>query len=395
MKKQIALAAGLAVLSTGALASKARLQALGEDTYGSMFLDDSRNVLLNPAHLNVHKDMVMLELGSSRTTGSLTAENGANNDQDTIGSARAEGGYFKAAGNMVYGIYFGEETNTGNAIRTAAMGSDAVHEDNVTTLMLAGDAGVQWGVKLSYSDYKNDGDNEESNSARATIGLNSGDFESFLQVGLSNTASGEASTDTSGAGGYSTGDDISFEGKGSYQLGVTYNLGDIDIMAEYRGITAEDEDGNEFTASFTRVGVAKTYKLNERATLWTSAWYKMDTTENDMTLSNLGGGFGSDYAGEYTRTYLPVTIALEYAAKEWLALRGSVTGEVFGTNENDAGDEMTRASRTQVNVGASLIFGDFNIDAAFGTEDHYNCEKNIADSGSDNMMSRVSMTYKF
>lgn len=38
MKKQIAIAMGLAVLSTGALASKARLEALGQDSFGSWFL---------------------------------------------------------------------------------------------------------------------------------------------------------------------------------------------------------------------------------------------------------------------------------------------------------------------------------------------------------------------
>ena len=385
MKKQIALAAGLAVLSTGALASKARLQALGEDTYGSMFLDDSRNVLLNPAHLNVHKDMVMLELGSNAATGTYnsTALGNIESDQDALGASRAEGGYFKAAGNMVYGIYFGEESNTANSIRTAAMTTGAVHESNVTTLMLAGDAGVQWGVKLSYHDFKDDSNDQESSASRATIGLNSGDFETFLQVGLSNTASNV--TDLSAAGLSST-QDVSFEGKGSYQLGVTYNMGDMDYMLEYRGITAEDEQGEELTANYTRVGVAKTYKLNERATLWTSAWYKMDVLENDFTI----GG-----TGEVTNTYLPVSIALEVNVKEWLTLRGSVTGEVYGVTEDENGDETTRAMKTQVATGASLIFGDMTIDAAFGTDDKYVDNTTIDGSQTDSMMSRVSMTYKF
>ena len=146
MKKQIAIAAGLAVLSTGALASKARLQALGEDTYGSFFIDDARNVTLNPAHLNSHKDFVIMEFGNNADQTAASLETA---DQDSASRPRAEGGFFKSAGNLVYGLYFGDESNTGNALRFLSMGTSKVFESNVTSLYLAGDAGVQWGVKLS------------------------------------------------------------------------------------------------------------------------------------------------------------------------------------------------------------------------------------------------------
>ena len=65
MKKQIALAMGLAVISGSALASKARLQALGEDTNGSWFIQDNRNIFLNASHVNLNKDMVTMEWGAA------------------------------------------------------------------------------------------------------------------------------------------------------------------------------------------------------------------------------------------------------------------------------------------------------------------------------------------
>src|SRR5690606_13118987 len=97
MKKQIAIALGLAVVSTSAFATKARLEALGEDANGSMFISDNRNVFLNPATINYHKDFVTLEWGD--TTQAV----------DAAETPRAEGGFFKASGNMVYGLYLGSE----------------------------------------------------------------------------------------------------------------------------------------------------------------------------------------------------------------------------------------------------------------------------------------------
>ena len=365
MKKQIAIAIGLAVLSTGALASKARLQALGQDTFGSFFLDDARNVTMNPALLNMHKDFVTLEWGNTT------------NGQDAAATPKAEGGMFKASGNMIYGLYFGDESNTGNALRNAAMGANAVHESNNTSFYVAGDAGVQWGVKLTYHDFKDEtgATDIESSATRARVGINSGDIESFLAIGLTNKAEKGGSE---------------FEGKGSYQLGVTYNKNDVDYMLEIRTITVEDAAGDEYTANFTRIGAAKAYKLNDKANVWTSAWYKMDNSKNELTASGA--------PGDNNETYLPVSIALEVSAKEWLTLRGSITSEVIGTTENEAGDKETRADSTSVAAGASLLFGDLTIDGMIGNSDNNTTVTESTQNGTlrtDALMSRVSMTYKF
>ena len=108
MKKQIALAGCLVFMSGTAFASKARLQALGEDVNGSQFISDNRNVFLNAATLNYQKDLVTMEWGDTSNAG------------DDSDSPRAEGGFFKASGNMAYGVYLGSESNTANGLRAAA-----------------------------------------------------------------------------------------------------------------------------------------------------------------------------------------------------------------------------------------------------------------------------------
>ncbi len=368
MKKQIAIAMGLAVLSTGVQASKARLQALGEDTYGSWFIEDSRNVTLNPALLNMHKDFVTMEWGNT------------NNTTDAAASPRAEGGIFKAAGNMIYGLYFGDESNTANGLR-GATGVDP--EENNTSFYVAGDAGVQWGAKLTYHSFEDEASDVKSDATRAALGLVSGDVEAFLKVGLTNKAEKGAAE---------------FEGKGSYQLGVTYGMGDIDYLLEVRTLTVENAGGDEFTAQYTRLGVAKTYKLNDKANVWTSAWYKMDNSECDFTIAACQG-IGRD-KGDVKDTYLPVTIALEVSAKDWLMLRGSVSNNIIGSREDDNGDKKTFEDTTSVAAGASLLFGDLTVDGMIGNTDNNTTvgESTAGGTGTlrtDALMSRVSMTYKF
>lgn len=86
MKKQLIVALGLAVLATPAFASKARLQALGEDQYGSFYVNDNRNVFLNAANVNNHKDLATFEWGATTAATDATA------------TPRSEGGVFKTMG---------------------------------------------------------------------------------------------------------------------------------------------------------------------------------------------------------------------------------------------------------------------------------------------------------
>lgn len=375
MKKQIAIATlGLAVLSTSAFASKARLEALGQDADGSQFLDDERNVLLNPAHLNYHKDFVTMEFGDTQA------------DTDEPASPRAEGGMFKASGNMVYGIYFGNEND--NAFRSNA-GVTAIENQNNTDFFIAGDAGIQWGARLSYHQFsdKQQGANQDHKSDLTVlrVGVISGDTEAFLKYGLTNKAEDGAAE---------------FEMKSDMDLGVTHSVGDIDYILRYISGEYENAGGDANKFQNTHIGVARNYKLNDKAQAWASAFYKMDTTDDEI------GG-----ANETKNNYLPVVIGLEYMAKEWLTLRGSVGQQIIGENENNAGDKATNANTTFVAAGASLVFGDMSIDGlisnnangngspAAASATDANAGRNTAGGNgtlrTDALMSRVSMTYKF
>ena len=388
---------GLAVISGSAFATKARLEALGEDQYGSQFISDNRNVFLNAATVNFHKDLVYMEFGSSDTTTNTVFEGvdlanaGAlggtslteSTDQDTSATPKAEGGFFKASGNMVYGVVFGNESNTSNGLRTLAMGNSVVHEENNFDIFVGGDAGVQWGASLSYSDSKNQqlGADSEQKAMRARLGVISGDISGFANINLQNHAENGAAE---------------FDGQSGFQVGGTYEMNDMYYMLQHRSFKGEDGDGDEISIAKTWIGTAKAYKLNDKSNVWLSAWYKTEETEND---------FDAILATGKTKTdFIPVTLAAEVSVKEWLALRGSVGHTIWGTSEDDNGDEAT-VNNTFVNAGASLIFGDFQVDGLIGnvTSDASGANapgSTSTDAGNgtlrtDTIMSRVSLLYRF
>ena len=395
MKKQLVVALGLTVLATPAFASKARLQALGEDTYGSFYVNDNRNVFYNAAQVNNHKDLVTFEFGD-------TTANNATSGVDSTESPRAEGGVFKSMGNLVYGVYLGSESNTGNGFRAAsAVNLAQASEENNIDLFVAGDAGVKWGANLTYSKSGKDekaGVGDASQEAiRTRLGVIAGDIEGFANINITNKAED------------SNGDE--FKGKLGFQVGAIYNINDYRAFAEYRDFSGEakgTQDG-DLKASQLQVGAGRTSKLNDKATLFTKAQFQMNKGSNDTalagTVGTLDGVSGCSLAGavaceEYKAMFVPVVVGLEYDAASWLVLRGSVSQTVWG-KEEDKDDSRPFHNTTVVNAGATLKFGELSVDGVIG-----NSASGAAASGTDtsegagnlrtdNLMSRVSMTYRF
>lgn len=394
MKKQIALALGLAVVSIPAMASKARLEALGQDQRGSQFLDDDRSVFLNPAELNNHKDFVTFEWGDTSST------------TDSASTPRAEGGVFRSSGNMVYGIYLGDERNKSNSLRNSLVGDVLAEEQNTTTLFVGGDAGVQWGASLFHQEYENkQGTDDIKSSAMSTrIGVISGDVEAFGNIGLGNTAE-KGSTE--------------LEGKADLSVGVNYSMGDLKVMAYYYADEFEESTSKEkVKQNITKIGMAKEYKLNDKATMWSSVWYVMDKTECDTSLKAACANTAESVtsADENSITELPVGFALEIAAKDWLTLRASVSQSVFINTYDNGSDKATQRNTTKVAAGAGIVFGDLTIDGMIGndttcgdanldsdsdssTQPQISCSTNTNSNNgilnTNNILSRVSMTYKF
>ena len=154
MKNLILLAIGATLLSTSAFATKARLEALGEDQFGSQYVDDNRNMFLNAAEIHNHHDFLVFDAGDTA------------NSTDTAASPKASGGYFAKNGDAIYGVYLGQDSNTAAQLRVApligalnagtitagefATLSNQVTNNNTLDVFYGREAAMKWAVRLSY-----------------------------------------------------------------------------------------------------------------------------------------------------------------------------------------------------------------------------------------------------
>lgn len=377
MRKQLTVVLGLAVLATPAFASKARLQALGEDIYGSFYVNDNRNIWLNSAQINNHKDLVTFEWGAQPA-------------QDSNATPRGEGGVYKSHNNLVYGIHFGGASNSSNMFRQAA--GVTSFEDNNIDLFLGGDAGVKWGANLGYSM---SGDDETANDAnqkslRSRLGVIAGDLEAYANINIINKAE-------SGAPGA----EAEWEGKLGFQVGAIYNMNDYRLFADLRHFTGEAND-EDVKFQQLQVGAGRVTRLNDKANLFTRAQVTYAKAENDGAVGSVFGGAACDAGAlgceEYKTIRVPVVIGLEYDATSWLVLRTSVGQTIWG-NEEDKDDKRGLAATTRVNAGATLKFGELSVDGVIGNDNSGTPGDSTADGGgylrTDSLMTRVSMTYRF
>lgn len=375
MKRNVLVIAGLAVLSTNAFASKARVQALGQDANrGSEYIADSRNVFRNPAALNETKNYLVTEWG--------TAVN-----SDGNAAPRAEGGFFREMGAFNYGLYLGNDGEN-NGTRTGAANA-FLPQDNAIDLFLAGDMGVKWGARLHYAGSKDESlpaatpINRKNTAYGIGLGVVAGAIEGYANVDISDKSEGAAAA----------GDEWKL--KPSYLVGGSFTWTDYTFFASYENTKAEQKLAAVNTTLKTSeivAGVGRTMEINPTARVFGDAKVSI---ASDTNVSNA--------PGKTKVNTLPITIGMEADATSWLTLRGSVSQNVF-LNETKLpnGKKRTNANQTFVNAGATLNFGKLKVDGLIGTSDASRAGTVAAANGTnqgvlttDNLLTRVAVSYWF
>lgn len=409
MKKQILLATAAVLVSGSVFATKARMQALGQDTDGSWIMNDTRNVFYNVADLNGMKDYVIVETG--------TAANTADSDNNP----HAEGGFFKSMGDMTYGVYLGRDADlnavrTGTAAASTAYGAMAtaagattgqaamLSTGNNIDLFIAGDMGVEWGARLSYAKNSDEGSasNGFEGSAAAGIdrsqsalglglGAKMGDIEGYANIDISDESEGGAVANDK------------WEADLGLDLGVDYNMNGNIFRVRYQ------KDGFEYSAagvatstgesSEIRVGWARMMEVSSTSRWFYSAEYVSNTTEVVKTPA-------TSSTAEQKVSGIPLTIGFESDATSWLTLRGSISQSIMGNYEltvtggANNGKAYRNPNTANVNLGATLNFGKLMVDGVIGTEQGAtaNTAAGSSEYGTlrlDRLMSRVAVHYWF
>ena len=368
MKKQILIATGLAVLSTSAFASKARLEALGQDDdRGSFYVEDSRNIFRNAAKVNTHKNYITTEWGIASAN-------------DSAATPQAEGGFFREMGSFNYGVYMGSDIDAQNSNRTNYQA-----HDNALDLFFGGDMGVEWGARIHYANgsTENAGTHKlEHSNFGLGLGMMMGDIEGYANIILSDESKG----------GASAGD--KFEANG-LNLGASYNLNGTKFYVDYDKSGYDDTVGSnkeEQTDTVLTVGVGRIHEVSSTARLNMDVAFVSEKDENKDPSA-------TPSTTETKETKLPVTLGFEADATSWLVLRGSISQNVI-INKREVKtattSKNTKADTTVVNAGATLNFGKLKVDGSIGTD---TSATNTGTEGGtlrlDNLMTRVGVTYWF
>lgn len=370
--KRVLVIAGLAVLSTNAFASKARLEALsGNNGAANRYISDEANLFRNAATINTHKNFVVTEWGA-----------GAHADSQV--APRAEGGLFREAGALAYGLYLGNNGVTNG--RTGAAAS-FLSQDNALDLFLGGDAGLQWGARLHYASTKNEPATGVAFTKKNTafglgLGVVSGAAEAYANVNLSDKSEG----------GTLAADE--WKQKPTFTVGGSYNWSGYTFFGEFgNGKIEQTLNAAKTTEKDTdvTVGVGRIMEINPTARVIADASFVYDLNKEEAT-------------GTTTKTKnmtMPITIGFEAEATSWLTLRGSVGQNVILNNKKveatgAAVQKTTNANTTTVNGGATLTFGKLAVDGLIGTTSSTGTAgSKTGVLSTSNLLSRVGVTYNF
>lgn len=444
MKKLLLTGIAATLVSTSALASQARLLALGmkeTDNEGLYYVQDARNIFQNPAWVNAYANTVMVEYGDKGALGVLGGNSAALLDANT--TPKAHGGVLQKIGDYVFGVYLGNESNTSSLLRIVGTSAAAAANDvgpgaadkrpkllqsadNQIDLYLGSEAnGMKWGVNALYSGGKDDSRKGKDAAVAVRGGVIADKWDAHLNVSLMSKAEAQE-TYTITLAGFNALVKHEFKGKLGLQAGGSYLLTDsLRVYGYMKHFSWEQKDDaninpaarpstggqlgtvkGDFNSYY--LGTTHTHKISESDTVFATIHLKKTDVNLKFTTK-----------GEVRETIVPITLAYEAKATEWLTLRGSVIQNIYGARDNKGLDGLngvakdviknvygdngksTLPNTTEVNAGATLTFGNLAVDGLIGAT---NADRTggLATKGTntgtltlDNLMSRVAMTYKF
>lgn len=435
MKKLLMIGSALALISTSAIASQARLLALGmheTDNDGMYHVSDARNIFLNPAYVNIYNNYVTAEYGQNGLNVSQDATFGtaSNATLDNAAAPKAQGGFFKKQGDFVYGLYVGNESNTSSMLRIVGTSAAAAvnqnpagtskmlnSADNQFDLFFGGEAAVKWGGDFTYARGKEDARNAKDSAMALRTGVIGSNWDAHLNLSLASKAESTETGVTYGTTGPTTVKQ-EFEGKIGYHVGGSYVYsGNNRVFGYVKHYGWEQMDdfasyvAGETIGAGTAVG-GQTGTVKGDFTSYYAGWgthYVVNTTDKvfvsfSAKKTDINAKFSTK--GEVRTLILPLSIAYEAVAKDWLTIRGSVTQNIWGTRDNKNYNSINAVGRsvivrefgaqgkgsvvasTEVNGGATLTFGNLNVDGLVGF-------KNTGTLRTDNLLTRAAVTYKF
>lgn len=347
--------------STDLLATKARMESLNQDSsQGSHYILDGRSIFQNPSSLNILKNSLVTEWGQATPT------------QNT--KPNAEGGAFFEYGNFLYGLYLGSDVRSGNDDK-----SNFLTQNNRVDFFYAGDAGMDWGIRVFYADGKDEqvAIAKEAESYGLGLGITSGDLSIYSNFDLKNYAKGATLVTDKWEG------DLGING------GVQYLLKEFTFFLEYNSTGFKKTDNAVDTDETYKKyvgGLAHTYQLDKESVIFSDLSFIYEDEKVTTTASTRRKGYE-----------IPVTIGFESHATDWLVLRGSIRQAVRSNYDDINGKSKTNNDSASVAAGATITFKKLRIDGMIGTTSSDRSSDQIDDGvlATDNLLTKVGVSYFF
>lgn len=434
------IGSAVALLSSSAYATQARLLALGmneTDNEGMYYIKDQRNIFLNSAYVNEFYDYAVLEWGSNGTLGALGATTAATVSSAT--SPKAQGGVFKKFGDMVYGVYFGNESNTSSLLRVAGTSAFAAAgakmlatADNQLDLFVGGGSDLKWGANVTYASGEDDVRKSEDSAYAVRLGVIGSGWDAHANISLNSEAESNESVTIALPATQTVVQ--KFEGKLGAHIGGSVEAMDGRVFGYVKHYGWEQSDSAAYSGALNAVIGGQTGTVKGDFTSYFLG-YGRDWAVNDsdkvftsLTAKKTDINLKFTTKGEVRHIVVPVTLGYEAKATDWLTLRGSVVQNIWGQKDNKrvsgagttdlnsvarvlipaiygTNGKATITNSTSVNAGATLTFGQLNIDGLVGLTDANRAGTNTAGQGNpstndgilslDNLAASVGVTYKF
>lgn len=354
--KNLLLVAALTVAAAPAMASKARVNALGN----SRQVVDVQTSFDRPYLFNSVGELATIEWGGADTH---------NGTARTDATRHAEGGFLKKHDDMVYGIYFGRQSdafNTAISKSNAVLSGVLLREQNPLNLIFATKSGdLSWGATFKYSNGKL-GD-LKSSSMGVAAGITNGTWEVEATLGLLGKSEVNA--------------DNKVESKTNYALGFGYNLSDaMQVFAKTSATKADQTlatvSSTIYDATSTEVGFINTVVKNDDANFFYGIKYQMGEVKDD-----------------YKASRLPIWMGVEANATSWMVIRGSLTQNVLINEVTLSGTPETKVDADSIAfaAGAGLKLGKGMLDVSFGNDS----KKGQFDYAAAGFLTQASYTYNF
>jgi|GEM_PF-850794 len=377
MKKMLFVAA-MTMMSASAFASKARVSALG----GGLQIIDQQTIFRNPADAAEFGDWATFEFGTG-TTG--TTFNPYSSLTNTATDYKHEGGFQRSAGDARWGFYLGHKDDMFIAPTRSGVGV-AVAEENPINFYYASKGDMKWGVGFEYSNSDKKSASTKQSAMVLRGGARSGDWDAYVDAGLSDTAD-NGSTKMTGSMGLT--------------LGGGYHMDSLYVYGQYHmgGFKNEPSVGGSATGEYS----------DSKITLAVVDTMKKDGNEFFYG-AQLVSGSAKEKANDKKADYMlmPLTIGIEHEAASWLVVRTSVKQNVllgshksdltslYGSTADSNGSAVanTIADSTTLAAGLGLKFGKLIVDGTLKATSG-DANRTAGDLNAANFLGETAMTYTF